>query len=85
MKATVLGLSLAAVLAAVVGLGLALSPSGMQAQGASPAVPANVRAANGVEPGQVVRWDALASAAYYRIGWVNMETFQAVRAESGRE
>ena len=58
----------------------------MQAQGASPAAPANVRAANGTDPGQaVVRWDAVADAAYYRIGWVNMETFQAVQAESGRE
>ena len=30
-------------------------------------------------------WDAVADAAYYRIGWVNMETFQAVQAEGGRE
>ena len=58
----------------------------MQAQGASPAAPANVRAANGAEPGQaVVRWDAVVDAAYYRIGWVNMETFRAVEAEDGRE
>ena len=88
MKAMVLGLGLAAVLAAIVGLSLALSPSGasVQAQGASPAVPANVRAADGAEPGQaVVRWDAVADAAYYRIGWVNMETFRAVQAEGGRE
>ena len=88
MKAMVLGLGLAVVLAAIVGLSLALSPSGMQAQaqGASPAAPANVRAANGGTPGQaVVRWDAVAGAAYYRIGWVNMETFQAVQAEGGRE
>ena len=27
----------------------------------------------------------MADAAYYRIGWVNMETFQAVQAEGGRE
>ena len=88
MKAMVLGLGLAVVLAAIVGLSLALSPSGMQAQaqGASPAAPANVRAANGAEPGQaVVRWDAVDTAAFYRIGWVNMETFQAVQAEGGRE
>ena len=58
----------------------------MQAQGASPAAPANVRSANGSAVGQaVVRWDAVADAAYYRIGWVNMETFRAVEAESGRE
>ena len=58
----------------------------MQAQGASPAAPANVRSENGSAVGQaVVRWDAVADAAYYRIGWVNMETFRAVEAESGRE
>ena len=88
MKAMVLGLGMAAVLAAIVGLSLALSPSGAsaQAQGASPAAPANVRAADGAAPGQaVVRWDAVADAAYYRIGWVNMETFRAVQAEGGRE
>ena len=87
MKTMVLALGLAAVLAAVVGLSLALSPSGMPAQAqASPAAPANVRAANGTETGQaVVMWDAVADAAYYRIGWVNMETFRAVQAEGGRE
>ena len=87
MKAMVLGLGMAAVLAAVVGLSLALSPGGMPAQAqATPAAPANVRAANGAEPGQaVVRWDAVAEAAYYRIGWVNMDVYQAVEAEGGRE
>ena len=89
MKAMVLGLGLAAVLAAVIGLSLALSSSGASVQAqeqASPAAPANVRAANVDTPGQaVVRWDAVADAAYYRIGWVNMETFQAVQAEGGRE
>ena len=54
MKAMVLGLGLAVVLAAIVGLSLALSPSGMQAQaqGASPAAPANVRSENGSAVGQ---------------------------------
>ena len=89
MKAMVLALGVAAVLAAVVGLSLTLSPGGggeVQAQGASPAVPANVRAENGVEPGQaVVTWDAVNAAAFYRIGWVNMETFWAVQAEGGRQ
>ena len=90
MKAMVLGLGLAVVLAAIVGLSLTLSPNagggGVQAQGASPAVPANVRAENGVEPGQaVVTWDAVDTAAFYRIGWVNMETFWAVQAEGGRQ
>ena len=87
MKAMVLGLGLAAVLAVVVGLSLALSPSGASVQAqAGPAAPANVRATNGSAVGQaVVRWDAVADAAYYRIGWVNMETFRAVQAEGGRE
>ena len=89
MKAMVLGLGLAAVAAAVIGLGLVLSSSGasVEAQAQSgPAAPANVRAAAGTEPGQaVVMWDAVNAAAFYRIGWVNMETFQAVQAEGGRE
>ena len=87
MKAMVLALGLAAVLAGVVGLSLALFSNGAQAQAqAGPVAPANVRAVNGAETGQaVVRWDAVAGAAYYRIGWVNMETFRAVQAEGGRE
>ena len=87
MKAMVLALGLVAVLAGVAGLSLALFSNGAQAQGqAGPAAPANVRAVNGAEPGQaVVMWDAVADAAYYRIGWVNMETFRAVQAEGGRE
>ena len=85
MKAMVLGLGLAAVLAAVIGLSLGVSPNEAQAQ-SGPAAPANVRAANGDTPGQaVVRWDAVADAAYYRIGWVNMETFRAVQEEGDRE
>ena len=85
MKAMVLGLGLAAVVAAVTGLSLAVSPNEAQAQ-SGPVAPANVRAANGDTPGQaVVRWNAVADAAYYRIGWVNMETFRAVPAEGGRE
>ena len=85
MKAMVLGLGLAAVLAAVIGLSLGVSPNEAQAQ-SGPAAPANVWAANGDTPGQaVVRWNAVADAAYYRIGWVNMETFRAVPAEGGRE
>ena len=86
MKAIVLGLGLAMVLAAVIGLSLVPSPNGAQAGAAGTVAPANVRAANGTETGQAaVRWDAVADAAYYRIGWVNMETFQAVQAESERE
>ena len=87
MKAMVLALGLVVVLAGVVGLSLALLSNGAQAQGqAGPAAPANVRAVNGAETGQaVVWWDAVDAAAFYRIGWVNMETFRAVQAEGGRE
>ena len=87
MKAMVLALGLAAVLAGVVGLSLGLSSNGAQAQEpAGPAAPANVGAENSAVPGLVVVWwDAVADAAYYRIGWVNMETFRAVQAEGERE
>jgi len=62
-------------------VGFGVVPKRDAGAGASPAAPANVRSANGSAVGQaVVRWDAVADAAYYRIGWVNMETFQAVRA-----
>ena len=30
-------------------------------------------------------WDAVNTAAFYRIGWVNMETFRAVQAEGQRQ
>ena len=89
IKAAILALGLAAVVAAIVGLTLAPSPHGAPAQAqepASPPAPANVRAVNGAAPGRVfVLWDTVADAAYYRIGWVNMETFRAVQAESERE
>ena len=87
MKAMVLALGLAAVLAGVVGLSLGLSSNGAQAQApAGLAAPANVGAENSAVPGLVVVWwDAVVDAAYYRIGWVNMETFRAVQAEGERE
>ena len=85
MKVMVLALGLTAVVAAVIGLSLALSPSGAQAQGQTrPAAPANVRATNGAEPGQaVVMWDAVADAAYYRIGWVAFQDIATVQ-DAGR-
>ena len=83
MKAMVLGLGLAAVLAAVIGLSLGVSPNEAQAQ-SGPAAPANVRAANGTAPGQaVVMWDAVADAAYYRIGWVAFQDIATVQ-DAGR-
>ena len=80
MKVMVLALGLTAVVAAVIGLSLALSPSGAQAQGQTrPAAPVNVRATNGDKPGQaVVMWDAVADAAYYRIGWVAFQDIATV-------
>ena len=64
MKAMVLGLGLAVVLAAVIGLSLVSSTNG--AQGQVGPVAANVRAADGAAPYQAVV--------------VNTETFQAMQA-----
>ena len=85
IKVMVLALGLTAVVAAVIGLSLALSPSGAQAQGQTrPAAPVNIRATNGDKPGQaVVRWDAVADAAYYRIGWVAFQDIATVQ-DAGR-
>ena len=68
-KATVPASGLAAVVAVAIGWDLALSPAGAQ-DGSTPA-PANVRAVNGMNAGEVsVLWDAVDGAAFYRIGWV---------------
>ena len=83
--------ALAVVVAAVVGLGLALalSPTGTPTGTLSPALaqdglaaPANVRAADGATSGTaVVFWDAVAGAAFYRIGWAASDDIAAVRAD----
>ena len=87
MKAMLYTLGLGVVVAAVIGLALALSPQEMpetataQAQGGL-AAPANVRAADGASPGTaVVSFDAVAGAAFYRIGWVSIDDIQAVQAD----
>ena len=50
------------------------------------ALPANVQVVDGANPGEVtISWDAAAGAAFYRIGWVNMDDYRAVRAEEGRQ
>ena len=48
-----------------------LGPVAAGAQDGSPPAPANVRAVNGMNAGEVsVLWDAVDGAAFYRIGWV---------------
>ena len=78
LKATVLALGLVAVVAVVIGWGLALSPAGAQAP--SPP-PTNFQAVNGMNAGEVsVLWDAVDGAAFYRIGWVAYDDIDAARA-----
>ena len=56
-----------------------------QGQSALPA-PASVSAVNGNNPGEVVvSWNAVADAAYYRIGWMADEDYQAARLETHQE
>ena len=89
MKATLYIFGLAVVVAAVIGLGLSLAAAGtpagvpgtVQAQGGL-AAPANVRAADGGSPGTAtVSWEAVAGAAFYRIGWVAADDVAAVQAD----
>ena len=95
LKAMVPVLGAAAVVAVVIGWGLALSPAGAQAPGGTPSptpvlanpptpapAPANVRAVNGMNAGEAsVLWDAVDGAAFYRIGWVAYDDIDAARAE----
>ena len=95
LKAMVPALGAAAVIATVIGWGLALSPAGAQAPGGTPSptpvianpptpapAPANVRAVNGMNAGEAsVLWDAVDGAAFYRIGWVAYDDIDAARAE----
>ena len=72
-------------LAAVAGISLNRGGAPAQAQDAVWPAPANVRAADGANPGEVaVSWDAVAGAPFYRIGWVAMDDVSAARAE-GRD
>ena len=95
LKAMVPALGAAAVIATVIGWGLALAPAGAQAPGGTPSptpvlanpptpapAPANVRAVNGMNAGEAsVLWDAVDGAAFYRIGWVAYDDIDAARAE----
>ena len=95
LKAMVPALGAAAVVATVIGWGLALAPVGAQAPGGTPSptpvianpptpapAPANVRAVNGMNAGEAsVLWDAVDGAAFYRIGWVAYDDIDAARAE----
>ncbi len=65
-------------------------PSAVQAQTrpptqqVAPAPPQNVRAANGPNPGEAnVAWDAVSDASYYRIGWIAMADYEAIKASGG--
>ena len=53
------------------------------AQAQTPSLaPQNVQATDGANLGEVVvTWDAVADAKYYRIGWLSLEEFYAVRDE----
>ena len=49
-----------------------------------PAAPQNVRAANGPNPGEAnVAWNAVSDASYYRIGWIAMADYEAIKAAGG--
>ena len=50
----------------------------------SPAAPQNVRATNGPNPGEAnVAWNAVSDASYYRIGWIAMADYEAIKAAGG--
>ena len=52
------------------------------AQGNAPPAPTGVTATDGNAPGVViVRWNAVAGAPFYRIGWVSADDIVAVQAE----
>ena len=87
MKPVLLVATLAFILVLAVVAGISLNRGGApaQAQDAVWPAPANVRAADGANPGAVaVSWDAVAGAPFYRIGWVAMDDVAAARAE-GRD
>ena len=53
----------------------------VSAQSGTLPAPTGTTAANGSEPGQVVvSWDAVADAAFYRIGWVALPDYQTTVA-----
>ena len=77
MKAIILYPGIAALLMVIVGVIVAPAV----AQTALPA-PTNVQVTNGANVGEVVvSWDAVDSAAFYRIGWVALDEIAVVQAE----
>ena len=81
MKPVLLAAALAFTFALAAVAGISLNISGAQAQGAILPAPANVRAADGANPGEVVvSWGAVAGAPFYRIGWVAYDDIDAARA-----
>ena len=80
LHAAILLLATLAIGAIGLGAGLLRADNG----GNAPA-PAGVTAADGDTPGTViVQWQALDSAAFYRIGWVALDDIPATQSE-GRE
>ena len=81
MKPVLLVAALAFTFALAAVAGISLNRGGAQAQDAVWPAPANVRAADGANPGEVVvSWDAVAGAPFYRIGWVAYDDIDAARA-----
>ncbi len=65
-------LALITVVIAVGGIGMA------QAQGVTPPAPTGLVAVNGPNPGEaLLSWNAVADAAFYRIGWVAFPDYEA--------
>ena len=76
-------LLLATLTLGAIGLGAGLI--GADDGGSEPAAPAGVTAVNGEATGMViVGWEAVGSAAFYRIGWVALDDIPATQSE-GRE
>ena len=76
---TGLPLALITVVIAVGGIGMA------QAQGVTPPAPTGLVAVNGPNPGEaLLSWNAVADAAFYRIGWVAFPDYEATVA-AGRD
>ena len=83
--ALVTGMALALALATAMWLGAGTDGAVRADDGSAPAAPAGVTAVDGDSPGTVVvGWDAVAGAAYYRIGWVASDRIAAVQA-AGRD
>ena len=74
-----------ALLMATLMLLAAFTAGNVSAQTVAPAAPTGTSAVNGSETGQViVSWNAVADAAYYRIGWVAKPDYEATVA-AGRD